>query len=130
MSSEISIEDRMKILDLCARYQQLFDDGLAEAWADTFLADGRFEGPAGVASGRAELISFCQRVSAQYPDALHFTDQHVLDSRPGGIVQHRCILSVQYPVERSVRIALYRYSDELLKSEDGWKFKSRHVLPA
>ena len=122
------MEDRLDILELCARYQQLFDDGMSEAWADTFCPDGYFEGPAGTAHGRDELAAFCQETVSQFPVALHFTDHHVLDPLPEGAVRHRCILSVQYPTKNGVKIALYRYDDELEQVNGQWKFKTRRVL--
>ena len=127
MQSKVAMEDRLEILELCARYQQLFDDGMDDAWADTFSPDGHFEGPAGVADGRDELAAFCRRTIGQFPVALHFTDHHVLDPLPGGSVRHRCILSVQYPTKDGVQIALYRYDDELERVDGQWKFKSRRV---
>ena len=52
------MEDRLDILELCARYQQLFDDGMSEAWADTFCPDGYWGDP-----GAALCRSSCSATS-------------------------------------------------------------------
>ena len=94
----ISIDDRMAILDLCARYNYFVDTDRAEQWADTFTSDGIFDGPAGHAEGRDELIAFCHMFAAQAPGGMHFTDNHLFDVRDD-VVLHRCFLSFQQPTD-------------------------------
>lgn len=122
----ISHEDRLNILELCARYQHFFDAGEAEEWASTFASDGTFDGPAGTAKGQNELQQFCRDTLSKFPIALHFTDHHIFE-RKKGIVVHKCILSVQVPTDKGAQIGLFRYCDELVKIEGEWKFKSRTV---
>ncbi len=54
----ISLDDRMAILDLCSRYNYHIDTGASAEWADTFVADGVFDGPVGRAQGRDALSAF------------------------------------------------------------------------
>ena len=84
----ISLDDRMAILDLCSRYNYHIDTGASAAWADTFTADGVFDGPVGRAQGRDELVAFCDGLAAQFPGAMHFTDNHLFDE-VGDAIHHR-----------------------------------------
>jgi hypothetical protein len=124
----ISIEDRLAILDLCARYNYLIDTGISEAWADTFTPDGVFEGPAGYAKGRADLVAFCNRVAKDYQGAMHFTDSHLFET-DGDLVQHRCFLSFQVPIEDRTDIWLLGYEDEITRGDGEWRFRARRVAP-
>ena len=103
----ISLDDRMAILDLCSRYNYYVDTASSEAWADTFTADGLFDGPAGRAEGRAELVAFCDGLAVQFPGGMHFTDNHLFEEA-GEAVHHRCFLSFQVPTDSGTDVMLLR----------------------
>ncbi len=124
----ISTDDRLAILDLCARYNYAIDTGASEAWADTFTADGVFDGPAGHAEGRDALVAFCDQLAEQFPGAMHFTDNHLFERTADG-VRHRCFLSFQVPVEGRTDIWLLAYEDDLVSVGEEWRFRSRRVAP-
>lgn len=124
----ISIEDRMAILDLGARYNYHVDTGASEAWADTFTADGVFDGPAGHAEGRDALVAFCEQLAKDYPGAMHFTDNHLFE-QDGEVVQHRCFLSFQVPGDTGTDVMLLGYEDEIVKVDGEWRFRVRRVGP-
>ena len=125
----ISIEDRLHILDLMARYNHLFEEGRAEEWAQTFVEDGEFSGPTGKAQGYEELANLCIETVQRLPVALHFTDHHLLE-RDGEKIKHRCLLSVQFPKEGGTGVLIYRYRDVLVRDGVEWKFESREVVSA
>ncbi len=124
----ISIEDRMAILDLAARYNYAVDTGAGEAFADTFTADGVFDGPAGHAEGRAALVAFCGLLAEQFAGGMHFTDNHLFDVE-GDVVQHKCFLSFQVPGDGGTEIMLLGYEDEIVQIDGAWKFRLRRVGP-
>lgn len=118
----------MAILDLCAEYNYYIDTGRAEEWADTFTADGVFEGAAGKAEGRDALVAFCKQFGTDYPGAMHFTDNHLFQ-HDGDTVQHKCFLSFQIPAEGGTTVILVGYEDELVQVGGAWKFRTRRVGP-
>jgi hypothetical protein len=124
----ISIEDRMAILDLCSEYNYYIDTGAAERWADTFTADGVFDGAVGRAEGRGALVEFARQFGSDYPGAMHFTDNHLFEP-DGDAMKHKCFLSFQVPTEDSTNLILVGYQDELVKIDGAWKFRIRQVGP-
>ncbi len=124
----VSLDDRMAILDLCSRYNYHIDTGASAAWADTFTADGVFDGPVGRAEGREELIEFCDGLSVQFPGAMHFTDNHLFEE-VGDVVYHRCFLSYQVPTDSGTDVLLLGYEDNVVLIDGAWRFQSRIVAP-
>ena len=122
----ISIEDRMAILDLCAAYNYYIDTGESEKWADTFTADGLFEGTVGKARGRAALVAFSDQFGKDYPGSMHFTDNHLFEA-DGDVMRHKCFLSFQVPADGGTNVILAGYDDELVRDGGGWKFRARRV---
>ncbi len=124
----ISIDDRMAILDLSAAYNYYIDTGESEKWADTFTADGVFDGAAGKAQGRDALVAFSEQFGTDYPGAMHFTDNHLFE-QDGDTMKHKCFLSFQVPSEDGTNLILVGYEDDLVKIDGAWKFRSRRVGP-
>jgi len=124
----ININDRMAILDLCSRYNYFVDTGCAEQAADTFTADGIFDGAAGHAEGRDELIALCQLFAEQFPGGMHFTDNHLFETL-GDVVLHKCFLSYQIPTDKGTDVSMLGYEDEVVKVDGNWRFRSRRVAP-
>ncbi len=124
----ISIDDRMAILDLCAEYNYYIDTGESEKWADTFTADGVFDGAVGKAEGRDALVAFSKQFGIDYPGAMHFTDNHLFE-QDGDAMKHKCFLSFQVPSDGGTNLILVGYEDELVRVDGTWKFRSRRVGP-
>jgi len=124
----ISIDDRMAILDLCAEYSYYIDTGESEKWADTFTADGAFDGTVGRAQGRDALVAFSEQFGRDYPGAMHFTDNHLFEP-DGEAMKHKCFLSFQVPSDGGTSLTLVGYEDELVRVDGAWKFRSRRVGP-
>ncbi len=124
----ISIDDRMAILDLCAEYNYYIDTGESEKWADTFTADGVFDGAVGKAEGRDALVAFSKQFGSDYPGAMHFTDNHLFE-QDGDAMNHKCFLSFQVPSDGGTNVILVGYQDELVRVDGAWKFRFRRVGP-
>lgn len=125
----ISVEDQFAILDLCSRYNYRIDTGKGEAWAETFVSDGVFDGAGTKAVGQAALVEFGNNFSKQYPGCMHFTDNHLFEER-GDHMEHKCFLSFQVPGESGkVEIILSGYTDKVVKQDGAWLFQKRVVAP-
>ena len=74
----LSAEDRLAIMDLSARYCHATDSHNAEAWADTFTADGAIEGPQGTSQGRDALMQFAAGVNGAMPKVRHHVSNLVI----------------------------------------------------
>ena len=126
--ADISLEDRVAIIDLCSRYNYTVDQADGEGWAATFTPDGVFAGPAGQAQGRDALIAFCGQLAEAFPGGMHFTDNHLFEL-DGDTCRHKCFLDFRVPqADGSVSSNLLGYEDIVVKHEGEWLFARRDVV--
>lgn len=125
----LSVEDRLEIQELYARYNHAIDFGKADAWAACFTPDGVFTASAaGTFTGTEALANFV-RSFAERMKARHWTNNLVIEGTPGG-AQGTCYLALLIPggAEKPPTIATTAvYSDTLVKGAEGWRFSSRSV---
>ena len=129
--SEISLEDRTRIIDLCSIYNYTVDQADGEGWADTFTADGVFAGPAGQAEGRDNLVAFCGQLAEAFPGGMHFTDNHLFEIDPddADTVRHKCFLDFKVPqADGSISSTLLGYEDVVVRQDGRWLFQRRDVV--
>jgi hypothetical protein len=124
----LTVGDRIEIQELVARYCWAIDTGDGEGVADTFVADGVFDGGRSFV-GREQLIGFGR-------------GDHVPGNRPETAAQHWVTNMVfsggstaatvrSYFVRHSItdgKLLVARvgyYVDELVKDNGSWLFKSR-----
>ncbi len=125
---KISLEDRFAIIDLCSVYNYTVDQADGEGWAATFTEDGIFNGPAGQAAGRDNLVAFCGQLAEAFPGGMHFTDNHLFEV-DGDTCQHKCFLDFKVPSpDGSVASVLLGYEDVIVKVDGEWLFKRRDVV--
>ena len=120
----LTAQDYEEINQLYARYNIMLDSGDAEGWADVFTEDGVF----GNSEGRAALIEFATGFhSGQGGNARHWnTNIHVTPTADGA--DGTCYLFLWSVASRPATItATGIYHDKLVKTENGWRFKSREV---
>ena len=119
----LSASDMDEIRNLYAQYNISLDAGDAEAWADTFTDDGVF----GNSEGRAELVAFAEGFHESNPQSRHWnTNLHVTPSADGAAGTTYLMLW-NAGVRPAAIIATGIYTDELVRSAEGWRFKSRQV---
>jgi SnoaL-like domain len=138
-SREVPVEDRLAIQDLLARYAHYVDNGLGEAWASTFLPEGRFEFEDKVFIGHEQLAAFAAQDIGFYPT--HFVGNTLMVQVAPGVVHARSMVLVAIrsksatpKQEHGVTIdaptevlGVGIYDDHIVKTEHGWKFKLRRA---
>ena len=122
----ISVEDKLQILELCARYNFHTDTGATREIAQTFTEDGVFDGPMGRFEGREAIVEFNEGLRNALSGSMHFTDNHIFDE-DGDCIRHRCYLGLVLPSESSSRTMLFTYEDELVRIDGAWRFRIRKV---
>jgi ketosteroid isomerase-like protein len=120
-----SVDDRLAILDLAARYNQAFDYGDVEAWVATFTSDGVFATATGfTARGIEELRAFAEEAKGTAISYRHWNSSHTIEVE-GDTATHTCYLMVLSLEEAPKIWAVGRYDDELRKVNGDWRFRRR-----
>lgn len=119
----LTAEDMAEIHNLYAHYNLMLDGADAEAWADTFVEDGRF----GTSEGREALVAFAVGFAEANPNTRHWNTNIRITATPEGAAG-TCYLMLWNVGVRPQQIVLTgTYQDELVRTSDGWRFKSRQV---
>jgi uncharacterized protein (TIGR02246 family) len=117
--------DHLAIRELTARYNRAFDDVDSEAWADTFTPDGVMEyGGGAPISGRDALVEMSRKTGYGF---VHITTDPIIEI-DGDRATQSCTLIVASRSEARDQVAIGmtgRYEDELVRTQDGWRFKRR-----
>lgn len=129
----LSSDDFIAIQQLYARYNHSLDSGDPTTFADCFTADGVFAGSAGNATtGTEALRAFAEAFKTNMKGrARHWTNNLVVTPTDGGAAGS-CYLALLRPTEEGKPLAIGVtgiYRDDLVKSNDGWKFARRAVTP-
>ncbi|OYD61433.1 nuclear transport factor 2 family protein [Rhodococcus sp. OK302] len=127
-SAGIAFKDWQAIRELTATYNRCFDQSDAVGWAGTFLESGRLEivGQGVTFTGREQLSDFCR---SRGWGILHMTLDPAVTVN-GDCAEQRCNLLMfrRYEShERPTLLATGRYSDRLVRTEEGWLFEAREV---
>jgi uncharacterized protein (TIGR02246 family) len=121
-------DDYLAIQQLYARYNTAIDHGDGEAWARTFTTDGVF---ANNFKGHDALVGFVNtwRTNPAMNGTMrrHFSADLVITPTADGATASVSTLLVDLST-KPVSIANFvTYADVLVKTSDGWRFKSRAV---
>jgi uncharacterized protein (TIGR02246 family) len=125
--------DRAEILELTARYNRCFDDGDPDGFAALFTEDGVMAVDGGpVTTGRAALAEMVRRTPY---GTVHATVDATVEVDGDRATQVVTLLVLQRPApdaprdERRSRLTrTARYTDELERTEEGWRFARRSVV--
>jgi len=128
VAADLKADDYTAIQQLYARYNTAIDRGDAEGWAGTFTADGVF---ANNFKGHDALVGFVNtwRTNPAMNGAMrrHFSADLVITPSVEGATATVSTLLVDLST-KPVSIANFvTYSDVLVKTQDGWRFKTRAV---
>jgi len=119
----LTTQDYIDIQQLYARYNVAIDAGDAEAYANTFTADGVFN----TFSGREAILGFARSYTGT--NRRHWNTNLVITPTPEGangtVYLFLLDVSVRPP---AVGVAL-KYQDTLVKTAQGWRFKKRVTTP-
>ena len=113
-------EDLLAINNTLAEYCLAADEGRHEDWAHCFSADGEMHAFRRVWKGFDELVS---HISAA-PGGIHLCGlPHVtLNGDSADVVVNFMFVTLEKEIW-----SMGKYVDEMVRSEDGWKFASRKV---
>jgi hypothetical protein len=128
----LSVEDRVAILDLAARYNTTIDYGDADAWVNTFTPDGVFLGSDGSrVQGAAELRAFADKIHAANEAGgglifRHWNSNHVIDGDDDRATHSCYLLWIHCAPEATIPFTGI-YHDRLRKVDGEWKFEERRL---
>ena len=123
-----TLEDRIEIRDLYARYCQLLDHGRYDEWLDCFTDDGVFESPLyGRNSGRDTLkrLTHTYRESLGGARVVHLAHNLLMKiEKEGG--SGYCDFTYYHCKNGKIQQeTIGFYTDVLRKTDQGWRFASR-----
>lgn len=120
------LEDVHAITQLRARYCQALDDGHWDALADTFTPNGAFVGLS-TARGRAEMLEFFPTLNASTVTSWwHFSSNETVEI-DGDTASGVTWLLQPCVVDGESQLAAGRYTDSMVRTAEGWRFKERRV---
>ena len=122
----LSLEDRLAILDLAARYSHAWDYGDVEAWVRTFTADGLITNGESTVRGTEELRGFAENHARGDLSGRHWTSNHVITG-DGETATHSCYLLIVRLFETPTLASAGIYRDQLRKVDDEYDRYSEKV---
>lgn len=136
----ITTEDRLEILELYNGYPHLFDSGEAERWAALFTPDATFTvqppgggSPSRQVQGTAGLVDMVRKThegSYKKRGIRHEVSNIVIEAAEYGARGRAYTMIVRVGDGQPPQITMTgRYADELTRSADGWRFRSRTFFP-
>ncbi len=127
----VSLEDRLAIQQLIARYNATFDTGDAAAWAATFTEDGTMGGRRGrLAQQEYAQMRADERAAGPYAIIQHVTTNLVLAGDSERIDAFSYLQRVARRRDGSgfEILTVGFYVDVVLKVDGQWLFESRRLL--
>ncbi len=114
-------EDRDEILQLLYRYNHAIDGGDAHGWADTFTEDGAFDVAGQVTTGREALEAWAANVKG----LRHVVANPLIDVAGDAATVRAYIIAFT----GTTPLVVGTYSDELVRTAEGWRFAKRVFTP-
>jgi hypothetical protein len=124
-AADLTAQDYVEIEQLYARYNHAIDDGDAEGWADTFTADGTFN----QFTGREALVGFIHawREKRNGANRRHWNSNLMITPSAEGASGKVMLMLVDISTTPPSIASMGRYTDVLVKTPGGWRFKNRQV---
>jgi hypothetical protein len=130
MAEPLSVEDRLDILDLMARYSHAQDEGDVEAFIACYVADPVLDVTYKTVEGAAALREFAEYFAAKpgRPGWQHHITSSVIDGDSERCtVKSHLLFIVRDPQEGSKVSGHATYYDDCLKQDGRWRI-ARHVV--
>ncbi len=121
-AADLSVADNIAIQQLYARYNTTIDRGDAEGWAATFTPDGAFMNNKGTEALKAFVNTWHAGTGAAQR---HFSADLVITASADGATGTVSTMLVSLSTKPASIAAYVTYSDVLVKTAAGWRFKSR-----
>ena len=130
----LSIEDRLAIQDLYARFNHAADTGDVETYVNSYTDDAVFISPVRRAHGKEEIRAFIAARSdalatAPVRDEQHWNNNLVVDGDGDSAIGSIYMVGIGRDAQTGeLRFNYFgRYHDTLAKESDGrWRFRKRH----
>jgi SnoaL-like domain len=125
-AAPLTAQDYVEIQQLYAKYNHAIDNGNAEEWADTFTPDGVFNGRF---TGREALMGFIKtwRERMNGGSRRHWNSNLMLTGSTDSVAGAVYLMLLDVSTKPASVVSTGVYSDELAKTANGWRFKSRVV---
>ena len=120
----LTTQDYVEIQQLYARYVMTIDSGDAEGWANTFIPEGVFNNNT---RGHAALVQFVHdwRDKRNGADRRHWNSNLLITPSEEGAAGAIYLLLMDTGVKPPVAVSSSVYEDALVKTPQGWRFKTR-----
>jgi uncharacterized protein (TIGR02246 family) len=123
--AELSIEDRVMIGDLIARYARTLDSGNLDGYVNNFAPDGvLFDAHRGHDAIRAYVATVIARRQADPNRTRHFVGAPTIDGDSERATVHSYLLWIKEGAELPISEAA-EYNDVVVKLNGRWVFASR-----
>ncbi len=121
----LSSDDIIEIQQQCARYNTAIDTGDGKGFAACFVPQGVFDSGMGdVIEGREGIAGFADQTHSAMPGMRHNVTNIVIEG-DGSHAQGSAFL-IGYLTDGGYKVIVTgRYTDELTKTDDGWRFTKR-----
>jgi ketosteroid isomerase-like protein len=130
-SSTITIEDKINIQELIAKYNIALDTKNIDEWTNTWTDDGILTATFGEAKGKTELKNMVNQITNEFASGKRHVSTNIViedSSANNGIVNTRSYLTVIEAQKSPEVVATGVYSDTLKKDGNGkWKFFQRKL---
>jgi actinorhodin biosynthesis protein ActVIA len=119
----LSAQDNFEIQQLYARYNNAIDNGDAEGWAATFTPDGVFN----TFNGHDALVGFVKMWREKLGGATrkHWNTNLEISGDSKEVTASVYLMLVDFGTKPPSILTTGMYSDNLVKTKDGWRFTKR-----
>lgn len=119
---KLTTDDLVEIQQLYARYNWTLDSGDSQGYAATFTADGVFNNNV----GHDAIVKFADTFHAGVGAHLkHWNTNLMITPSAAGANGQVYLVLVDYATKPPTIFTSANYSDELVKTAQGWRFKKR-----
>lgn len=123
----ISVQDRLDLQELIARYSIARDDRDIDTLINLFTEDAVFERAGRSVVGKQEICSFFLASMSRYDLTTHTTHAQVLDPVSAIAVAGTVTGHAELVLDGQLVVASYRYADEYKKEQQGWRLARRSL---
>jgi hypothetical protein len=129
----MNVEDRFEILDLISNYSYAFDEIDIEKFLSLFIDEQYLGDRTTDKEGMRQLVKSLHKNNIEFgSQCRHLQTNIVLEELSDGLVSGKTMYTVllQYRGDPNPRlVSCGIYEDEFVKTPDGWKFRSRKIIP-
>lgn len=125
-AAELTTQDHIDIEQLYATYNHAIDSGDGEAWAATFTPDGTFNTRF---TGKEALVGFIKmwREKMNGANRRHWNSNLRITPSAEGASATVMLMLLDVGTKPPSIVSTGQYTDVLVKTPNGWRFKTREV---